>query len=187
MHVNKTLDCKGLACPMPIVRTKKAMDEMESGQVIEVLATDKGSLADIQSWAKKTGHQYVGTAHEGEVLKHYLRKASAGDVREEGRHPHIVSNEELQSKIDGNENMLILDVREPAEYAFSHIQGAITIPLGELENRINELNKDKNIYVVCRVGNRSDTACQLLADQGFAHVVNVVPGMSTWTGRTESL
>lgn len=52
ISVNVTLDCKGLSCPMPIVRTKKAMDQLEAGQVIEVLATDRGSLADMQGWAK---------------------------------------------------------------------------------------------------------------------------------------
>ncbi|MEX2462399.1 MAG: sulfurtransferase TusA family protein, partial [Paenibacillaceae bacterium] len=83
IQADKTLDCKGLACPMPIVKTKKAMNEIQSGQVIEVQATDKGSLADMQGWAKNTGHQYLGTVHEGEVLKHYLRKASPNEVKEE--------------------------------------------------------------------------------------------------------
>jgi TusA-related sulfurtransferase len=60
IHVDQTLDCRGLACPMPIVKTKKAMSAIHSGQVIEVLATDKGSLADFQAWASNTGHQYLG-------------------------------------------------------------------------------------------------------------------------------
>lgn len=76
VKVDMILDCKDLACPMPIVRTKRAIDTLEAGQVIEVETMDKGSLADIQSWAKKVGHQYLGTKEEGKVFKHYVRKAS---------------------------------------------------------------------------------------------------------------
>ncbi|HET7616500.1 MAG TPA: sulfurtransferase TusA family protein, partial [Bacillales bacterium] len=55
MKSDKTLDAKGLACPMPIVKTKKAMDEMESGQVLEIHATDKGAKNDLTSWTKSGG------------------------------------------------------------------------------------------------------------------------------------
>jgi rhodanese-related sulfurtransferase len=106
-------------------------------------------------------------------------------VKEEVQFPHTVTNEELQKKIDDHENLVILDVREPAEYAFNRIPGAISIPLGELEERIKELNPDQEIHVVCRMGNRSDMACQILAEKGFSQVRNVVPGMSGWTGLTE--
>lgn len=180
------LDCRGLACPMPIVKTKKSMDQLSSGQVIEVQATDKGSLADIKGWAKNTGHQYLGTIHEGELLKHYIRKSNLNEVKEEVKFPHTLTNEELQKKLDANEKMTVLDVREPAEYAFHRIPGAISIPLGDLENRINELDPDQEIQVVCRTGTRSDIACQLLMEKGFKHLKNVVPGMSKWTGSTES-
>ncbi|MDG0793936.1 sulfurtransferase TusA family protein [Cohnella ginsengisoli] len=186
IHANQTLDCKGLACPMPIVKTKKAMDQLEAGQVIEVQATDKGSLADIQSWAKNTGHQYLGTVEEGEVLKHYLRKSSPGEVKEERKHPDVVTNEVLLAKLAAGENVKILDVREQAENVFNRIPGAISIPLGELENRINELKPDDDIHVICRTGTRSDLACQLLTEKGFKNVTNVEPGMSGWTGPTEN-
>lgn len=68
IKVDQVLDCKGLSCPLPIVRTKKAMDQLEAGQVIEVQATDKGSLADIQGWARNTGNQYLGTKKMGMFL-----------------------------------------------------------------------------------------------------------------------
>ena len=54
----KVLDAKGLACPMPIVRTKKAMDAIESGQVLEVHVTDKGLLKDIPAWAIQVVTQF---------------------------------------------------------------------------------------------------------------------------------
>ncbi|WP_336788516.1 sulfurtransferase TusA family protein [Paenibacillus sp. MMO-177] len=185
IQADKTLDCKGLACPMPIVKTKKAIDELQAGQVIEVQATDKGSLADIQGWARNTGHQYLGTVHEGEVLKHFVRKANANEVKEEMKHPHSITNEELQKKIENKDNLTILDVREPAEYAFNHLHGAKSIPLGELEQRVHELNENDDIHVICRTGTRSDMACQLLTAKGFKQLTNILPGMSGWTGPTE--
>ena len=60
IHVDLVVDARGLSCPMPIVRTKKAMEQLQPGQVLEVRATDKESLADIQGWMKNTGHQYKG-------------------------------------------------------------------------------------------------------------------------------
>ncbi|MCL7746650.1 sulfurtransferase TusA family protein [Halalkalibacter alkaliphilus] len=183
---DQLVDAKGLACPMPIVRTKKAMNELDPGRVLEVQATDKGSTADIKAWTQSTGHQYIGTVEEGDVLKHYLRKAT-GEEKEEKKHPHVVNNEELQGKLTNNEDIVVLDVRESAEFAFNHIPGARSIPLGELENRLNELSKDTEIYVVCRTGSRSDLAAQKLTDAGFAHVINVVPGMSEWNSQTDNL
>lgn len=185
ISADKVCDAKGLACPMPIVRTKKAIEEIKPGQVLEVNATDRGSLADIQAWAKTTGHQYLGTIEDGIVLKHYLRKADPTETKEETKFPHVVSNEELQKKIDAGEAITILDVREPAEYAFNRIPSAKNIPLGELEKRLGELNPESEIYVICRTGNRSDYAAQLLAEHGFNKVWNILPGMSQWSGSTE--
>ncbi|ERI09748.1 sulfurtransferase TusA family protein [Aneurinibacillus aneurinilyticus] len=91
---DKTIDCKGLACPMPIVRTKKAMEELTPGEVLEVEATDPGSMIDVKSWATRTGHQFLGTTEEENVFKHYIRKADPDDVKLEKKHPHVVANEE---------------------------------------------------------------------------------------------
>ncbi|MEH6941712.1 sulfurtransferase TusA family protein [Bacillus sp. JJ722] len=179
IKVDVTLDAKGLACPMPIVKTKKTMNTLEAGQVLEVEATDKGSKADMKAWAESTGHQYIGTIEEGDVLKHYLRKSS-GEEAAERKYTQVIHNEELQKKLESGDSIFVLDVRESAEYAFNHIPGAVSIPLGELEGRMNELNKIDEIYVVCRSGNRSDVAAQKLAANGFEQVVNVVPGMSEW-------
>ncbi|WP_216828490.1 sulfurtransferase TusA family protein [Alkalihalobacterium elongatum] len=183
--VNKVLDAKGLACPMPIVKTKKEIDTLEPGQVMEIQATDKGSTADIKAWASSTGHQYLGTVEDGDVLKHYLRKASAEEEKAETTHPDVTNLDELSKKLEGNEKITVLDVRESAEFAFGHIPGAVHIPLGELEQRFEELDKNAEIHVVCRSGSRSDLAAQKLAEKGFTNVKNVVPGMKDWTGSTE--
>lgn len=180
------LDAKGLACPMPVVRTKKAMDGLVEGQVIEIIATDKGSKADLKAWSKNAGHQYLGMVDTEGVIVHYIRKASSEETVEK-KHPHVATNEELAEKIQANDNSIVLDVREAAEYAFDHIPNALSIPLGDLQDRLNELNQEATIYVICRTGNRSDFAAQLLAENGFKNVFNVVPGMSEWTGKTNGL
>ncbi|PLT30924.1 sulfurtransferase TusA family protein [Peribacillus deserti] len=181
---NIILDAKGLACPMPIVKTKKAMNDLGAGQVIEVQATDKGSTADLKAWATRMGHHYLGTIEDGDILKHYVRK-SGGEELEEKRHPHVVSNDELIKLMEEKKDMLVLDVRESAEYAFNHIPNAVSIPLGDLEGQMSVLDKEAEVYVVCRTGNRSDLAAQKLYEAGFKKVTNVVPGMSEWNGNTE--
>lgn len=75
MNVTTVLDAKGLACPMPIVRTKKAVDAIESGQVLEVHVTDKGAIADIPAWAASGGHTILEHTEEDEVLKFWIQKA----------------------------------------------------------------------------------------------------------------
>ncbi len=186
INADVILDAKGLACPMPIVKTKKEMNELAPGKVLEVQATDKGSKADIRAWAESTGHQYLGTLEEGGILKHFLRK-SANEETKVKKYPNIVQNDELKKKIELNESMIVLDVREAAEYVFNHIPEAISIPLGELDERAVELQKEKEIFVVCRTGNRSGMAAQKLKEKGFDKVYNVIPGMSEWTGPLEGM
>ena len=173
------LDAKGLACPMPIVKTKKAMNDLVDGQILEVIATDKGSKADLAAWAKTVGHQYIGTVEENDVLMHYIRKCS-DDTMEEKTFEKTIPNEEIIERL--SKGGIILDVREQAEFAFGHIEGAKSIPMGELENRLNELDKEQEVYVICRTGKRSDLAAQTLAKNGFTNVYNVLPGMTSWTG-----
>ncbi|ETP67996.1 hypothetical protein AC739_17955 [Planococcus glaciei] len=74
MNADKVLDAKGLACPMPIVKTRKEMKDMESGQVLEILATDKGAKADMTAWAKSGGHELLDIQEEGGVLKFWIKK-----------------------------------------------------------------------------------------------------------------
>lgn len=173
------LDAKGLACPMPIVKTKKAMNNIEVGQVLEVQATDKGSKADLAAWSESVGHQYIGTTEDGDVLYHYIRKCSDGTAVEKTYEPTVANEEIVERAANGG---LILDVREEAEYAFGHIEGAKSIPMGELESRMDELDKNQEIYVICRTGRRSDLAAQQLASNGFEKVYNVLPGMAGWSG-----
>ena len=175
------LDAKGLVCPMPIVKTKKAMNNVEEGQVLEIQATDKGSVADLAAWSKTVGHQYIGSNEVDGVFYHYIRKCNP-EMSEaaEKSYEQTISNEDAVK-----EGGLILDVREAAEYAFGHIPGAKSIPMGELAARMNELDKNQVVYVVCRTGTRSDLAARQLAEAGFTKVYNVLPGMTGYEGELQ--
>ncbi|CAH0185100.1 sulfurtransferase TusA family protein [Peribacillus sp. NPDC101481] len=74
MHSDKVLNAKGLACPMPIVKTRKAMNDLQTGQVLEIHVTDKGAKADLAAWSKSGGHELVETAEENDILKFWIRK-----------------------------------------------------------------------------------------------------------------
>jgi tRNA 2-thiouridine synthesizing protein A len=74
MNSDKVLDAKGLACPMPIVKTKKAINELNAGDVLEVHATDKGAKADLRAWAKSGGHDLLQDTEEDGVLKFWIKK-----------------------------------------------------------------------------------------------------------------
>ena len=184
IQTDNVLDAKGLACPMPIVKTRKIMKGMEGGQVLEVQSTDSGTTADLQAWAESVGHQYVGNVKETDMWRHFLRKAGQEDQSNK-EYPFTVDNSQLLERLQHPEAILI-DVREEAEYAFAHIPGALSIPLGQLEERMAYLNKDDKYFVVCRTGNRSDMACRKLVASGFECVTNVIPGMSEWNGETEN-
>ena len=67
VNIDVELDCKGMYCPMPIVKLKKATKTMESGQLLKLVATDPGSVRDVPSWANKTGSEIIETTEsEGE-------------------------------------------------------------------------------------------------------------------------
>ena len=75
MKSSLQLDAKGLSCPMPIVKTKKAIDTLKSGEVLEVQVTDKGALADIPAWAKAGGHTILNKSEDAGVITFFIQKA----------------------------------------------------------------------------------------------------------------
>jgi rhodanese-related sulfurtransferase len=91
---------------------------------------------------------------------------------------------ELQKKLEKGEALPIVDVRETAEVRTGKIPGALNIPLGLLEFRMNELDKAVQYFVVCQSGGRSSQAVRFLEYQGFK-VVNVDGGMSAWEGKLQ--
>lgn len=74
MLIDISVDTKGMACPMPIVKAKKALDGLQSGQVMEVQSTDKGSVNDFQAWVKQTKHELLKHEEENGVYKFFVKK-----------------------------------------------------------------------------------------------------------------
>jgi len=74
MEFDRELDVKGLNCPLPILRTKKALSEMVSGEVLRVLATDPGSVKDFQAFAKQTGNELLSSAEINTVFEYLLKR-----------------------------------------------------------------------------------------------------------------
>jgi tRNA 2-thiouridine synthesizing protein A len=71
---DQTLDCSGMACPMPILKTKKAVDGLQMGQILKMIATDPGSTSDMEAWTKKTGHELVASEQEGGKFTFYIKR-----------------------------------------------------------------------------------------------------------------
>ena len=74
MDIHKEIDTRGLNCPLPILKAKKALADMESGQLLRVVATDSGSVRDFQAFAKQTGNELVEQQTVGEEFIHVLRR-----------------------------------------------------------------------------------------------------------------
>jgi tRNA 2-thiouridine synthesizing protein A len=75
MNFDKEYDASGLSCPLPIVKTKKALADMSSGQILRVMATDPGSVCDMAAFAEQTGHALMGQGEENGKYIFFLRKA----------------------------------------------------------------------------------------------------------------
>ncbi|PWW81157.1 MULTISPECIES: sulfurtransferase TusA family protein [Prosthecochloris] len=71
---NMELDCKGMNCPLPILKTKKAVDSLQSGDVLKMMATDPGSVNDMASWSKRTGNEVIEHVEEGDIHTFYIKK-----------------------------------------------------------------------------------------------------------------
>jgi TusA-related sulfurtransferase len=71
---DSSLDCRGLLCPMPVVRCSREMKRLRPGQVLKLLATDRGAVTDIPAWAADTGNELLHWQEDGPVLVFYLRK-----------------------------------------------------------------------------------------------------------------
>ncbi len=70
---DETLDCRGLSCPMPILKTKKALSNIRSGQILEILGTDPGTKNDLPSFAKRAGHEYLGEKEDEGFIRFYIK------------------------------------------------------------------------------------------------------------------
>ncbi len=76
MKADQSLDCVGLYCPMPIVKTAEKIKQLGQGEVLEIVADDKGIKMDMPAWCQATGHQFLGVEEEGGEIKVYVKKTS---------------------------------------------------------------------------------------------------------------
>jgi rhodanese-related sulfurtransferase len=88
-------------------------------------------------------------------------------------------------KLIAEEKVEVIDVRTQEEFASGHIPGAKSLPLQEIESRMDELDKEKAYLIVCRSGNRSAQASEMLVKEGFQHIYNMAGGMNEWKGNVE--
>jgi len=73
-NVKKTLDTSGLSCPLPVVKTKKALKDIEVGEILEMISTDAGSIPDMEAWARQTGHELLESNDEGSSYRFFIKK-----------------------------------------------------------------------------------------------------------------
>jgi tRNA 2-thiouridine synthesizing protein A len=74
VNVDKQIDCTGLFCPMPIVKTREALRDLAPGQVLEMLSDDPASDADMQSWAQRSRNELIGVFRDGAIYRFLVRK-----------------------------------------------------------------------------------------------------------------
>ena len=94
-----------------------------------------------------------------------------------------IDPDEANSLINSGDDVFLLDVREPHEHHRAHIQGVTLIPLGDLPERYEELNKDQSILCICAGGVRSEKAARFLLSNEFTNVTNMAEGMKGWLSR----
>jgi tRNA 2-thiouridine synthesizing protein A len=74
LQITRQVDARGLTCPMPIVKTAQAIGPLTSGDIVEVLATDPGSVKDFAAWSRTTGHQLIDQSVDGGVYRFVIRR-----------------------------------------------------------------------------------------------------------------
>jgi adenylyltransferase/sulfurtransferase len=92
-----------------------------------------------------------------------------------------ISPELVHEMANGGEEFVLLDVREDWEWELAHLDGAIHIPLGELESRLAELEPSREVVVYCHLGERSVDACLVLWNAGYRKVRNLTGGIDAWS------
>jgi adenylyltransferase/sulfurtransferase len=97
----------------------------------------------------------------------------------------VIDPVEVKQKLDRGDEFTLIDVREPHEYEIARIPGARLIPLGQLPNRLNELDTDADIIAHCKSGGRSQRAVDLLKQNGFKRVRNMVGGITAWSDKVD--
>lgn len=102
-----------------------------------------------------------------------------------GPRMNTISAAELQARLERGEKPLIIDVRDPWEYAEGHVPGSVLKPLSQIRSWAAELDKSDEILLICRTSNRSAMAYRYLSALGFKNLKTVAGGMVSWRGKVE--
>jgi hydroxyacylglutathione hydrolase len=137
---------------------------------ILIVADDYQDALQANLWARRVGiDRIVGYLHGGMGAW-----SSSGQKIED---IHLISTEDLHDMVTGTNNLVLVDVRSPGEFADSHIEGAINIPAPEMRMRYGELHPEKSTVLICTGGNRSSMAASILKQHGFQTLHSVAGGM----------
>ncbi len=93
-----------------------------------------------------------------------------------------VTPEWLRNRLEHGDKLVVIDVREPSEYARGHVQDAVLIPLGSLEQRAGSLDPQREYVLYCFSGDRSEEGAKLLVGKGFQHISHMTGGLLGWKG-----
>jgi glyoxylase-like metal-dependent hydrolase (beta-lactamase superfamily II)/rhodanese-related sulfurtransferase len=141
---------------------------------ILLVSNDYEDALNAKMWAQRVGlDRFVGFLEGG--------MTSWATVGEKSTDIHLFSAEELHERITRSSNVVLIDVRAPAEYGDSHIEGAVNIPAPDLRSRYTELDPEKPVTLICSSGNRSSLAASILKQEGFREVHNVAGGMKGYS------
>jgi len=98
-----------------------------------------------------------------------------------------ITASELKKLMDAKEDIQLIDVRQPDEYAFAKIEGAKLIPLGEIMSRMNELDESREAVIHCKMGGRSARAIEAMQQAGYkGSLTNLVGGITAWSNEVDS-
>ena len=141
---------------------------------ILLVAEDYAKAMEAHCWARRVGVDRIVGYLSGSLPGWAIAGLPSRAVRQ-------LSVADLHTRMHGEANLQLLDVRAPQEFADSHIEGALNIPTADLRTRADELDKNQTVLVICSSGNRSSLATSMLLLQGFTAVYNVAGGMSGYS------
>jgi len=139
-----------------------------------VVADDYEKALEANLWARRVGVDSIVGYLDGGMVAWAVNGFPARHIRQ-------ISAGFLHDMVTGHENFVLVDVRAPAEYEDSHIEGAINIPVADLRKRSDELDKNKLTVLVCSSGNRSSLGTSILEQHGFSNIYNLAGGMTGYS------
>lgn len=139
-----------------------------------LIADDYQKALESNTWARRVGVDRIVGYLDGGITAWITAGLDTRSITQ-------ISSQDLHDMVTGEEKFVLIDVRAPAEYEDSHIEGAINIPVADLRTRYKELNKDEKLILICSSGNRSSLGTSILAQHGFTNLYNVPGGMTGYS------